>query len=105
MHERTQATGEFDFISTMEDLTNGQRIGNYSIDYQRKGSDQWEVLVPPVQLVVSLVAQPRSLQDIIRARAVVALVTLFKRVAADCCCAHVCCGRCFARTRRASKPS
>ena len=42
-------TGPFDFIVTMEDLTRGQRIGNYSIDFRREGSAEWEVLVPPVQ--------------------------------------------------------
>jgi hypothetical protein len=26
--------GEFDYVVTMEDLTHGQRFGNYSIDYQ-----------------------------------------------------------------------
>ena len=53
----TQAKGEFDYVSTMEDLTQGQRIGNYSIDFQRKGSQQWETLVPPVQPVVSACPQ------------------------------------------------
>merc|ERR1712032_548868 len=33
----------------MEDLRHGQRIGNYSIDFKRKGSIEWEVLVPSVQ--------------------------------------------------------
>jgi len=42
-------TDEFDYILSMEDLTQGQRIGNYSIDFRRPGSDVWEVLVPPVQ--------------------------------------------------------
>ena len=41
--------GGFDYIVTMEDLSKGQRIGNYSIDFQRRGSKVWEVLVPPVQ--------------------------------------------------------
>ena len=27
----------------------GQRIGNYSIDFRRRGSTAWEVLVPAVQ--------------------------------------------------------
>lgn len=42
-------TGDFDFVMTMEDLTKGQRVGNYSIDYQLEGSSAWEVLVPAVQ--------------------------------------------------------
>ena len=42
--------GEFDYIVTMEDLTRGQRIGNYSIDYKLGASSPWRVLVPPVQL-------------------------------------------------------
>jgi hypothetical protein len=40
--------GPFDYIVTMEDLTHGQRIGNYSVEYRLKGSTSWEVLVPPV---------------------------------------------------------
>jgi hypothetical protein len=42
-------TGEFDFITSMEDLSKGQRIGNYSVDFKRKSSSTWEVLVPAVQ--------------------------------------------------------
>jgi hypothetical protein len=42
--------GEFDYIVTMEDLTRGQRIGNYSIDFKLGASSPWRVLVPPVQL-------------------------------------------------------
>eukprot|EP00038_Savillea_parva_P005285 m.150703 g.150703 ORF g.150703 m.150703 type:complete len:549 (-) comp11686_c1_seq4:98-1744(-) len=38
----------FDYIMTMEDLTYGQRIGNYSIEYRASGSTTWETLVPPV---------------------------------------------------------
>jgi len=38
----------FDYIVTMEDLKYGQRIANYSIDFQRRGSSSWETLVPPV---------------------------------------------------------
>jgi hypothetical protein len=45
--------GGFDYIVSMEDLSKGQRIGNYSIDFQRRGSDVWEVLVPPVQPVAN----------------------------------------------------
>merc|ERR1712224_548350 len=32
----------------MEDLTMGQRIGKYSIEYRLSGSDEWHMLVPPV---------------------------------------------------------
>ena len=39
----------FDYVVTMEDLSNGQRIGNYSIDYREHGSDAWQVLIPPVK--------------------------------------------------------
>lgn len=38
----------FDYIVTMEDLAFGQRIANYSVDFQRHGSKAWEILVPPV---------------------------------------------------------
>jgi alpha-L-fucosidase len=38
----------FDYVVSMEDLTFGQRIANYSFDYQAVGSAVWEVLVPPV---------------------------------------------------------
>lgn len=43
-------TGPFDYIVTMEDLAQGQRIGNYSIEYRERGSapNDWKVLVPPV---------------------------------------------------------
>ena len=40
----------FDFVVSMEDLSFGQRIANYSFEFQAVGSDQWEVLVPPVVL-------------------------------------------------------
>lgn len=46
-------SASFDYIVTMEDLSKGQRIGNYSIDFRRKGRATWEVLVPPVQLSAS----------------------------------------------------
>ena len=39
----------FDYIITMEDMTKGQRVGNYSIDYRLTDSEVWSVLVPPVQ--------------------------------------------------------
>ena len=42
-------TGRFDYVVTMEDLSHGQRIGNYSIDFRRPNSSHWEALVPPVQ--------------------------------------------------------
>jgi alpha-L-fucosidase len=42
--------GEFDFIVSLEDLSKGQRIGNYSVDYKLKGrGSTWQTLVPPVQ--------------------------------------------------------
>mgnify|MGYP000571699837 FL=1 len=37
----------FDYVVTMEDLTEGQRIANYSVEYQAKGSGDWHILVPP----------------------------------------------------------
>ena len=38
----------FDYIVTMEDLTQGQRIANYSVEFTRMGGepDAWETLVP-----------------------------------------------------------
>lgn len=39
----------FDYIVTMEDLKEGQRIANYTVEFQRKGKKTWETLVPPVQ--------------------------------------------------------
>jgi alpha-L-fucosidase len=42
-------TGPFDYIVSMEELSHGQRIGNYSIDFRRPNSSNWEPLVPPVQ--------------------------------------------------------
>ena len=33
----------------MEDLTHGQRFGNYSVEYMAVGGSSWEMLVPPVQ--------------------------------------------------------
>eukprot|EP00040_Diaphanoeca_grandis_P031044 m.184931 g.184931 ORF g.184931 m.184931 type:complete len:360 (+) comp32212_c0_seq9:8-1087(+) len=41
-------TGEFDYIVSAEDLRHGQRVGNYSIEFRRNGSQLWEMLVPPV---------------------------------------------------------
>jgi alpha-L-fucosidase len=38
----------FDYVVTMEDLTFGQRIANYSFDFQAVGSATWQVLVPAV---------------------------------------------------------
>ena len=52
-------SGEFDFVVSMEDLSRGQRIGNYSVDFMRRGGTEWEVLVPPVQKKVA----PRELGD------------------------------------------
>lgn len=37
---------EFDYIVTMEDLSFGQRIANYSVEFQAQGSSTWEILVP-----------------------------------------------------------
>ena len=36
--------------SRREDLFQGQRVANYTFEYQAVGSDTWEVLVPPVIL-------------------------------------------------------
>eukprot|EP00656_Telonema_subtile_P058606 TRINITY_DN9979_c0_g1_i1.p1 TRINITY_DN9979_c0_g1~~TRINITY_DN9979_c0_g1_i1.p1 ORF type:complete len:236 (+),score=29.21 TRINITY_DN9979_c0_g1_i1:372-1079(+) len=43
-----EVAGEFDYVVTMEDLSFGQLIGNYSIDFRLKDSTEWLVLVPPV---------------------------------------------------------
>ena len=32
----------------MEDLTQGQRIANYSVEYRVRGSSEWKILVPAV---------------------------------------------------------
>ena len=42
-------SGPFDYVMSMEDLRHGQRIGNYSIEFRRRNSQAWEMLVPPVQ--------------------------------------------------------
>lgn len=39
---------EFDYVVTMEDLTQGQRIANYSVEFQRMGSSDWETLIPVI---------------------------------------------------------
>lgn len=36
----------FDYVMTLEDLSHGQRIANYSVHFKRIGSDKWEVLIP-----------------------------------------------------------
>ena len=36
-----------DYVLIAEDMTNGQRVANYSVDYQDR-SGTWRVLVPPV---------------------------------------------------------
>ena len=54
-------TGGFDYIVTMEDLARGQRVGNYSIEGRRVGSDQWEILVPPVPARAA--AGPSAVED------------------------------------------
>jgi alpha-L-fucosidase len=38
----------FDYVVSMEDLTHGQRIANYSVECQRGAGADWEMLVPPV---------------------------------------------------------
>ena len=42
-------SGPIDYVVTMEDLTRGQRIANYSVEFRRHGSVEWEMLVPVVQ--------------------------------------------------------
>ena len=39
---------EFDYIMIMEDLSHGQRFGNYSVEYMAVGTSTWRTLVPPV---------------------------------------------------------
>ena len=56
-------TGEFDYVQTMEDLSKGQRIGNYSIEYKRKGYPKWEILVPPVKASDILTTSLRDRPD------------------------------------------
>jgi alpha-L-fucosidase len=48
----------FDYVVTMEDMSKGQRIANYSIEFQRQGSSTWEMLVPPVHKNKSLSDRP-----------------------------------------------
>lgn len=43
-----EAGSTFDYVVTMEDLSSGQRISNYSIQYQQRGSSVWETLIPAV---------------------------------------------------------
>lgn len=38
----------FDYIETKEDLTKSQRIANYTVQYRRSASAEWETLVPAV---------------------------------------------------------
>ena len=38
----------FDYLVSMEDLAHGQRIANYTIEYQAVGGGPWRTLVPPV---------------------------------------------------------
>jgi alpha-L-fucosidase len=38
----------FDYVVSREDLSRGQRVANYSFEYQAVGSSAWQVLVPPV---------------------------------------------------------
>merc|ERR1712217_409926 len=48
----------FNYVVTMEDLSHGQRIANYSVEFQRAGSSVWEALVPPVQKKTHLQDRP-----------------------------------------------
>eukprot|EP00051_Salpingoeca_urceolata_P027593 m.482267 g.482267 ORF g.482267 m.482267 type:complete len:515 (+) comp22486_c0_seq1:4013-5557(+) len=43
-----EGSASFDYVMAMEDLIQGQRIANYSVEFKRRGSDAWEFLVPPV---------------------------------------------------------
>mmetsp|Transcript_15265 Transcript_15265/g.39253 ORF Transcript_15265/g.39253 Transcript_15265/m.39253 type:complete len:598 (+) Transcript_15265:41-1834(+) len=52
------AGGQFDYIMSMEDLTHGQRFGNYSVDFQRVGSSKWETLVSPSNVTSALQDRP-----------------------------------------------
>ena len=38
----------FDYVVSMEDLSFGQRVANYSFEFMAVGGDVWEMLVPPV---------------------------------------------------------
>eukprot|EP00041_Stephanoeca_diplocostata_P015783 m.302730 g.302730 ORF g.302730 m.302730 type:complete len:514 (+) comp20152_c0_seq1:263-1804(+) len=48
----------FDYIVTMEDLSQGQRISNYTVEYQAAGSGTWSTLVSPVQAKKQLGDRP-----------------------------------------------
>merc|ERR1712217_721635 len=48
----------FNYVVTMEDMGHGQRIANYSVEFQRAGSSVWEALVPPVQKKTHLRDRP-----------------------------------------------
>lgn len=56
------ATAPFDFVMSMEDLSHGQRIGNYSIDYRLTSSQSWQTLVPPVykHATPDIISGPRA---------------------------------------------
>ena len=43
------AGSEFDYVVSAEDMVHGARFANYSVEFQRVGSPNWEVLVPAVQ--------------------------------------------------------
>jgi hypothetical protein len=48
----------FDYIVTREDLLQGQRVANYSFEFQRVGSSAWEILVPPANATRALGDRP-----------------------------------------------
>jgi len=52
---------EFDYVMGMENLVYGQRVGNYSVEYQAVGSSTWETLVPAV--VPAVVPKAEQLGD------------------------------------------
>eukprot|EP00756_Hemistasia_phaeocysticola_P045537 Hpha_TRINITY_DN19285_c0_g1::TRINITY_DN19285_c0_g1_i1::g.194424::m.194424/K01206/FUCA; alpha-L-fucosidase len=48
----------FDYVVTMEDLRHGQRIANYSVEFQREGSEAWETLVPVIHKNKTIADRP-----------------------------------------------
>ena len=48
----------FDYVVSMEDLSFGQRVANYSFEFQRVGSSAWEILVPPANATRALGDRP-----------------------------------------------
>jgi hypothetical protein len=53
--------GGFDYIMTMEDMEYGQRIANYTIQYQAEGSSDWLTLVPASNVTVGVSDRPDGL--------------------------------------------